>query len=150
MVTTRVTTMALVNKAGSLIRQTASRHINHELSSSNSSIFQIIRCVSSSKLLVAGLSHATTKTSLKKAFVPYGDVKEAQVFLKSEKASKNAGSSGFGLVVYSNTESASAAIKALDQKELHGRVVRVKYLENKTQEDRGSGEGYGSSLCWNL
>ncbi|GJZ77518.1 glycine-rich RNA-binding protein 2, mitochondrial-like protein [Tanacetum coccineum] len=138
----RVTTMALVNKVGSLIRQTASKHIHNELSASNSSIFQIIRCMCSSELLVEGLSHATTNTSLKKAFVPYGDVREALVSM----ASKNAGSSRFGLVIYSNTKSASAAIKALDQKELHGRVVRVKYLENKQPKDRDSGVSYGSSL----
>lgn len=30
--------------------------------------------------------------------------------------------------------------------ELHGRVVRVKYLENKAQEGRGSGVGYSSSF----
>nr|GEY36223.1 glycine-rich RNA-binding protein 3, mitochondrial-like [Tanacetum cinerariifolium] len=140
--------MALVNKVGSLIKQTASKHIHNELSASNSSIFQIIRCMSSSELLVEGLSHATTNTSLKKAFVPYGDVREALVSV----ASKNAGSSRFGLVIYSNTKSASAAIKALDQKELHGRVDcdvarhNVGGSDKRKCGDKDGGESHNSGV----
>uniref|UniRef100_UPI001CB98C27 glycine-rich RNA-binding protein 3, mitochondrial-like n=1 Tax=Erigeron canadensis TaxID=72917 RepID=UPI001CB98C27 len=48
-------------------------------------------------------------------------------------------SRGFGFITYrySDTESASAAIQALDQRELHGRVVSVSYAKDRAQGGGG-------------
>lgn len=48
--------MALFSKVGNILKQTVSKNINTELCGSNSSIFQMIRCMSSSKLFIGGAS----------------------------------------------------------------------------------------------
>lgn len=130
--------MAFFNKAGNILRQAASKHINHEISAAKPSIFQMIRCMSSSKLFVGGLSYNTDDTSLKEAFDKYGQVMEARVILDRETGR----SRGFGFVTYTDSEAASAAIQAIDQQELHGRRVRVNYATDRSQ---GGGGGYGGS-----
>lgn len=46
--------MAFFNKAVNILRQTVSKHISHEMMAAQPSIFQMIRCMSSSKLFVGG------------------------------------------------------------------------------------------------
>ncbi|KAH7550756.1 hypothetical protein ACOSP7_023691 [Xanthoceras sorbifolium] len=128
--------MAFFSKVGSLLRQTASKQISSELSASRPSIYQAIRCMSSSKLFVGGLSYNTDDQSLREAFGKYGYVAEARVILDRETGR----SRGFGFITYSSAEEASSAIQALDGQDLHGRRVRVNYA---TDRARGSG-GYGS------
>lgn len=48
--------MAFFSKVGNILRQTASKRISCESSVSNPSIYQAIRCMSSSKLFVGGAS----------------------------------------------------------------------------------------------
>ncbi|CAH1442947.1 unnamed protein product [Lactuca virosa] len=96
----------------------------------------VIRCMSSSKLFVGGLSYATDETSLREAFSAYGNVQEARVIVDRETGR----SRGFGFITFTDTEAASAAIQALDQRELHGRVVKVNYANDRPQV--GGGGGY--------
>nr|GFD52471.1 glycine-rich RNA-binding protein 2, mitochondrial-like [Tanacetum cinerariifolium] len=55
---------------------TVSKHINHEITGASPSIFQMIRCMSSSKVFVGGLAWATDDVSLREAFSGYGNVQE--------------------------------------------------------------------------
>lgn len=93
--------MALANKLGGLLKKATS---------SNPSIYQAIRCMSSSKLFVGGLSYGTDDQGLKNAFTRYGQVIEARVIMDRESGR----SRGFGFVTYTSTEEASAAITAMD------------------------------------
>ncbi|KAK9054445.1 hypothetical protein SSX86_025523 [Deinandra increscens subsp. villosa] len=164
--------MAFFSRAGSILRQTASKHINHEMSAASPSIFQMIRCMSSSKVFVGGLAWATDDMSLREAFGAYGEVHEARVIVDRETGR----SRGFGFVTFADTEAASAAIQAMDQRvllpylcsfwllalcyaqsleiaafafhhfkelELHGRTVRVNYATDKPQGGGGFRGGGG-------
>lgn len=46
--------MAFVSKVGNMLKQTISNHVKLELAASKPSIYQAIRCMSSSKLFVGG------------------------------------------------------------------------------------------------
>lgn len=50
------TTMAFFNRARGVLKQSmaVSKHINHEITGASPSIFQMIRCMSSSKVFVGG------------------------------------------------------------------------------------------------
>ncbi|KAL2479227.1 glycine-rich RNA-binding protein 3 [Forsythia ovata] len=98
--------MAFFRKAGNILRQTMSNHISQEISTSKPSIFQAIRCMSTSKLFVGGLSYSTDDSGLREAFSKYGEVAEDRDTGRSR---------GFGFVTFSTVEDASAAIQALDQ-----------------------------------
>lgn len=112
--------------------------------SSNSSLLQAVRCMSSSKVFVGGLSYATDDTTLKDAFSHYGDVLEAKVIIDRDSGR----SKGFGFITYTSSEEAAAAITAMDGKDLQGRVVRVNYANDRAGGIRGGGGfstgGYGS------
>ncbi|KAM7483390.1 hypothetical protein LguiB_007973 [Lonicera macranthoides] len=132
--------MAFFSKAGSILRQTVSKHINQEISASKPSLFQMIRCMSSSKVFVGGLAYATDDTSLREAFNKYGEVIEARVIVDRETGR----SRGFGFITYATPEDASSAIQALDGQDLHGRMVRVNYATDRPRDSGfGGGGGYG-------
>lgn len=134
--------MAFFNRASSILRQAAaSKHINHQMSAATPSLLQMIRCMSSSKVFVGGLAWATDDMSLREAFSAYGEVHEARVIMDRETGR----SRGFGFVTYADTEAASAAIQAMDQRELHGRMVRVNYANDRPQGGGGfrGGGGFG-------
>lgn len=46
--------MAFVRKVGSMLKQTISNHVKLELATSKPSIYQAVRCMSSSKVFVGG------------------------------------------------------------------------------------------------
>ncbi|KAI3463807.1 hypothetical protein Pfo_020470 [Paulownia fortunei] len=131
--------MAFFRKAGSILGRTVITHINQEVSLSKPSIFHAIRCMSTSKLFVGGLSYSTDDTSLREAFDKYGEVAEARVIVDRETGR----SRGFGFVTYSSSEEASAAIQALDQQELHGRMLKVNYANDRPRGYGGGGYGGG-------
>lgn len=128
--------MAFLRKAGSILRHSTGRQINSEICGPNPSIYQILRCMSSSKVFIGGLSYSTDDQSLSEAFNKYGQVYEARVITDRETGR----SRGFGFVTYNSPEEASAAIQALDGQELHGRRVRVNYA---TEKPRGGGFSFG-------
>ena len=110
--------MAFVKNIGSLLKKT---------SSSNPSLFQAIRCMSSSKLFIGGLSYNTDDQSLREAFTSFGQVIEARVILDRETGR----SRGFGFITFTSREETSAAISGMDGKDLHGRWVRVNYATDR-------------------
>lgn len=128
--------MAFTSKFGNLLKQTLNNHIKAESPASNLSMYQLVRFMSSSKLFVGGLSYNTDDWSLKQAFSNYGEVIEARVITDRETGR----SRGFGFVTFCSSEEASAAISAMDGKDLNGRMVRVNYA---TDRPRGFSGGYG-------
>ncbi|CAN6338391.1 unnamed protein product [Urochloa humidicola] len=123
--------MALANKLGGLLKKATS---------SNPSIYQAIRCMSSSKLFVGGLSYSMDDHSLREEFSNYGQILEARIIVDRDSGR----SRGFGFVTYTSSEEASAAITAMDGKDLHGRNIRVNHATERTGGFRGSGGGgYG-------
>ncbi|CAL5444987.1 unnamed protein product [Camellia sinensis] len=135
-----VAAMAFFSKAGNVLKQTVNKRINSEIFGSNPSIFQMIRCMSSSKLFVGGIAYSADDTSLREAFNKYGEVIEARVIVDRETGR----SRGFGFVTYTSGEEASAAIQALDGQELHGRRVRVNFANDRPPRSGGfGGGGYG-------
>jgi hypothetical protein len=46
--------MAFLTKLGNMLRQTANRQITSEISASRPSIYQALRCMSSSKIFIGG------------------------------------------------------------------------------------------------
>ncbi|XP_052179589.1 glycine-rich RNA-binding protein 3, mitochondrial [Diospyros lotus] len=131
--------MAFFSKAGNILKQTVTRHINSEVCGSTPSIFQVMRSMSSSKLFVGGISYATDDMSLREAFDKYGEVIEARVIIDRDTGR----SRGFGFVTYTSSEQASAAIQALDGQDLHGRRVRVNYANDRPRSGGFGGGGYG-------
>ncbi|CAH9088160.1 unnamed protein product [Cuscuta europaea] len=129
--------MAFFSHARNILKQAAIKHqISHEISSSKSSVFQILRFMSSSKVFVGGISWNTNDASLQDNFGQYGRVVEARVITDRETGR----SRGFGFVTFENAEEASAAIQALDGRLLDGRTIRVNYANDRSQ---GFGEGTG-------
>ncbi|KAI4343963.1 hypothetical protein L6164_011248 [Bauhinia variegata] len=148
---TKVTAMAFFGRVGNLLRQAANKQISSQLRSSPS-VFQAIRCLSSapnSRLFVGGVSYSTDESSLREAFSKYGTVVDARVIVDRETGR----SRGFGFVTFTSVEEASSAIQALDQKDLHGRIVRVNYANERPRgfgggfgnEPHGSGAGFGGA-----
>ncbi|XP_074574266.1 uncharacterized protein LOC141830740 [Curcuma longa] len=117
--------MAFANRVGNLLKKSLA---------SSPSLFQSIRCMSSSKLFIGGLSYGTDDVSLKEAFANYGEVVDARVIIDRDSGR----SRGFGFVTFTSSEEASAAISGMDGKDLHGRIVRVNYANERT-----GGGGYG-------
>ncbi|KAK3032574.1 hypothetical protein RJ639_036813 [Escallonia herrerae] len=131
--------MAFVSRIGNILKQAGNKRINSELAASNSFLLQAIRCMSSAKLFIGGLSYGTDETSLREAFSNYGQVVEARVIIDRDSGR----SRGFGFVSFASSEEASSALQAMDGQDLHGRRVRVNYA---TEKPRGGGfaGGYGS------
>lgn len=130
--------MAFLRKAGSILGRTVSSRLSRETSVSRPSILQAIRCMSSSRVFVGGLSYNTNEDGLREAFDKYGEVVDARLIVDRETGR----SRGFGFVTYSSAEEASAAIQALDQQVLDGRTVKVNYA-NDRPSGGFSGGGYG-------
>ncbi|GAV58980.1 RRM_1 domain-containing protein [Cephalotus follicularis] len=124
--------MAFSCKLGGLVRQ--------NISSPMASMLNSIRCMSGSKLFIGGLSYGTDDQSLKDAFANFGEVTEARVITDRETGR----SRGFGFVNFSNDESASSALSAMDGQELGGRNIRVNYANERPSAPRSFGNNYGS------
>ncbi|EMS45526.1 Glycine-rich RNA-binding protein 2, mitochondrial [Triticum urartu] len=125
----QIEAMALVNKLGNLLKKATS---------SNPTLYQAIRCMSSSKLFVGGLSFNTDEGSLRDAFSHYGEIIDAKIIVDRDTGR----SRGFGFITYAAEEQASSAIMALDGKDLHGRNLRVSAATERTAGFR-NGAGYG-------
>lgn len=123
--------MAFANRFGNLFKQAVN---------SSPSLYQAIRCMSSSKLFVGGLAYGTDDHYLREAFIGFGEVTEARVIMDRETGR----SRGFGFVSFTSDEEANNAMSSMDGKELQGRVVRVNYATERTGGFRGGGGGgYG-------
>lgn len=79
------------------------------------------------KLFIGGLAWAATDEDLRKAFEPFGEIREAVVVRYPDTGR----SKGFGFVEYATTEEATAALEALDGKEIAERAIKVSYARAK-------------------
>jgi RNA recognition motif-containing protein len=82
------------------------------------------------KIYVGNLPWSIKDDELLELFAAYGDVSSAMVIM--DKFSGR--SKGFGFVEMANNTEAEAAIKALNEKEVEGRNLRVN--EARPREDR--------------
>ncbi|KAL9243300.1 hypothetical protein vseg_017204 [Gypsophila vaccaria] len=133
--------MAFLSRLGSILKQSVSKQtgIGSQISASNPSIYQALRCMSSSKVFVGGLPYSINDSSLRDTFAQYGDVIEAKVIIDREQNR----SRGFGFVTFASTEEASSAIQALDGQDLQGRRVKVDYAAERAPRPFSGGGGYG-------
>jgi cold-inducible RNA-binding protein len=91
----------------------------------------------STKIYVGNLSYEADNASLDQMFKPYGTVASAQVIMDRDSGR----SKGFGFVEMGSSDEATAAINALNGKEVNGRAVTVN--EAKPREDRPRTGGGG-------
>ena len=85
-------------------------------------------------IFVAKLNFKTRKEELEAVFAQYGQVTSAKIVRDKETGR----SKGFGFVEMPDDNEARAAIHALDEKELDGRVIAVKPANPRTQPDSSS------------
>jgi len=89
------------------------------------------------KIYVGNMSYSTTEDSIRSLFASYGEV--VSVNLITDRYTGE--SKGFGFVEMAQDEQASAAISALNGRELDGRQLRVDMAQDKPRGDSRSG-GY--------
>ena len=87
------------------------------------------------KLYVGNLAYGVSDTDLEAMFTPHGTVQSAQVIMDRDTGR----SKGFGFVEMGSSSEATAAINALNGKEVEGRKLTVN--EARPKEDRGGGGG---------
>jgi RNA recognition motif-containing protein len=92
------------------------------------------------KIFVGNMSFEATEQDLRDLFA--GDNRQVErVSIVTDRDSGRP--RGFAFVEMANAADASAAIAALDGKELHGRAMRVNEAHDKPKGDRGSFGGGG-------
>jgi hypothetical protein len=82
------------------------------------------------EIYVGNLSYDMTEAQMRKEFEKYGAVKSARIISNRF----NHKSKGFGFVEMPNRPEAEAAIKALHDKDVLGRKLRVNEAKNKSRE----------------
>jgi RNA recognition motif-containing protein len=87
------------------------------------------------KLYVGNLTYGVTDADLETMFAPFGTVQSAQVIMDRDTGR----SKGFGFVEMGSSAEATAAIEAMNGKEVEGRKLTVN--EARPKEDRGGGGG---------
>jgi cold-inducible RNA-binding protein len=88
------------------------------------------------KLYVGNLSYDTNDAELRELFIPFGEPDSAKVITDRDTGR----SKGFGFVEFSNNAEATAAMNALNGKEVNGRALTVN--EARPRNDAG-GRGGG-------
>jgi RNA recognition motif-containing protein len=91
----------------------------------------------SNKLFVGGVSWNTDDASLRQAFEPFGEVREAKVVTDRDTGR----SRGFGFVTFNNAADAQTAIESMDGAVLDGRNIRVDAAQDKQRGGGGGGGG---------
>ncbi len=92
------------------------------------------------KLFVGGLSWNTTDDGLRRAFEPFGDVREATVIRDRDSGR----SRGFGFVTFVSRQEAQKALDELNGASLDGRQIRVnEAIDRRREEGAGFGRGAG-------
>jgi cold-inducible RNA-binding protein len=93
------------------------------------------------KLYVGNLSYNIGDTNLQELFAPFGTVSSAQVIMDRETGRAK----GFGFVEMGTDQEASAAIAALNGKEIEGRALTVNEARPKTEGGGRGGFGGGGA-----
>lgn len=84
------------------------------------------------KIYVGNLNYNTTQDQLGELFAQYGDVQDvAIIYDRYTNQSK-----GFGFIEMEDDNAATAAISALNGKELDGRALRVNEARERPPRDR--------------
>ena len=86
----------------------------------------------SRSLYVGGLDEDVTEHVLRAAFIPFGNLKDAQLPLDKDGKSR-----GFAFIEFDEDEDAAAAIENMDGAELMGRAIRV----NAAKPDKRGKQG---------
>ena len=89
------------------------------------------------KLYVGGLAYSITEQELEALFAEHGKVVSAAVIKDRDSGQ----SKGFGFIEFEDASAATAAIAALNGREVSGRSIVVN--EARPQEDRRPGGGGG-------
>ncbi len=89
------------------------------------------------KIYVGNMSYSTSEDSLRSLFTAYGEVVSVNVITDRFTGE----SKGFGFVEMAEDTAASAAISALNGRELDGRQLRVNEAHDKPRTDNRSGAG---------
>ena len=83
------------------------------------------------KLYVGNLSYTTTEDDLKRILAEFGEVQQVTIIRdKYDDRSK-----GFGFVEMADSESADAAIQALDGSEVDGRSIKVNVAKPRRENN---------------
>jgi RNA recognition motif-containing protein len=100
----------------------------------------------SKKLFVGGLAWETSDASLNGAFSQYGEVVEAKVITDRDTGR----SRGFGFVTFEEESAASAAMSAMNGRDLDGRTLRVDMAseQSRSRERSGGGRDGGRRDRW--
>ena len=93
------------------------------------------------KLYVGNLSYNIGDNNLQELFAPFGTVSSAQVIMDRETGRAK----GFGFVEMGTDQEASAAIAALNGKEIEGRALTVNEARPKTEGGGRGGFGGGGA-----
>jgi RNA recognition motif-containing protein len=91
------------------------------------------------KLYVGNLSYNVGDSELQELFSTFGTVSSAKVITDRDTGR----SKGFGFVEMGTNDEASAAITALNGKEVDGRALTVNEAKPKTDNGGGGRGGYG-------
>lgn len=83
-------------------------------------------------IYVGNLSYQTTSNDLEDAFAEFGDVSKANVISDRETGR----SKGFAFVEMSSEADAQNAIDALNEKDLHGRNLKVNIAKPREERAR--------------
>ena len=92
----------------------------------------------SNKLYVGNMSYRTTEEGLRAHFAPFGDILSVNIIFDRQTGQ----SKGFGFVEMDSSESAQAAIDALNEQELDGRRLRVNIAQPPQQGGGGGGRRF--------
>ncbi len=90
-------------------------------------------------IYAGNLAYSVTDQSLQEVFEEFGAVDSAKVIQDRDTGR----SKGFGFVEMPNSEEASAAIEALNNKEIDGRNMTVNEARPRPQGGGGGGRGFG-------
>jgi cold-inducible RNA-binding protein len=90
------------------------------------------------KLYVGNLSYDTNETELRELFAPFGEPDSARIITDRDTGR----SKGFGFVEFNNNAEATAAMSALNGKEVNGRALTVN--EARPRNESSGGGGYRS------
>ncbi len=85
-------------------------------------------------IYVGNLNYNLTEDELRQVFEEFGEVSSAKIIIDKYSGRGK----GFGFVEMANDEEASAAIEALNDKEVGGRNMKVNQAREKSDDNRRS------------
>ena len=93
------------------------------------------------KLYVGNLSYETNEAELRELFTPFGEPDSAKVITDRDTGR----SKGFGFVEFADNAQATAAMNALNGKEINGRALTVNEARPRNESSGNRGGGGGGS-----